>query len=84
MSKIKIIRFFDINFHNLTFDEISSMFNKKKLLICVPSGPGLESINYDSAYKNSLINSDVNIFDSSLFVLLLKLNAKNLQLPLLD
>ena len=75
MRLIKSISFCGINFHNIRFCDIERMFGKKKILICVPSGPGLASIYQDHNYKRSLMNSDINIFDSGLFTLLLKING---------
>ena len=69
---IKLIEFFNIKFHNYEFNEIQSKFNKK-CLICAPSGPGLSELKNDIKYKNALINSVVNIRDSGIFVILLKL-----------
>ena len=68
----KIIEFFTIKFHNYSFNEIQAKF-KKKCLICAPSGPGLSDLENDIEYKNALNNSDVNILDSGIFVILLRL-----------
>ena len=67
---MKIISLGAINFHDYSFDEISHFFNRK-LLICVPAAPGLANILTHTNYSKSLINSDINIFDSGLFCILL-------------
>ena len=68
----KLIEFFTIKFHNFSFYEIQAKFNEK-CLICAPSGPGLSDLENDIEYKNALIDSDVNIFDSGIFVIFLRL-----------
>ena len=75
MRLIKSISFCGINFHNIGFCDIKRLFGKKKILICVPSAPGLASTYQDHNYKRSLMNADINIFDSGLFTLLLKING---------
>lgn len=74
---IKKIFFCNIFFHNYPFKEIENKFFKKKLLICAPSGPGLSTLDKDFMYKKSLMNSDINLFDSGFFVLILKLFGIN-------
>ena len=68
----KLVEFFTIKFHDCSFYEIQAKFNKK-CLICAPSGPGLSDLGNDIEYKNALIDSDVNIFDSGIFVILLRI-----------
>jgi len=72
--RIKKIKFHNINFHNIiNFESISKNF-KKGVFICFPSGPGLSTLDTDTLYKKALMKSDFNLFDSGLFVLLLKIS----------
>ena len=71
--KIKKIKFYDIDFHNLTnFNDLEIHF-KRGIFACFPSGPGLATLRNDHLYKKSLKNAEFNFFDSGLFVLLLRL-----------
>lgn len=73
--KIKKIKFKNIIFHDISFKDLSKFFFVRKNLICLPSGPGLSSIDSDSRYLKSLQHSTFNLFDSGLFCLLLKIKG---------
>ena len=75
---MRIITFASIKFHDYSFDEISFFFNRKSL-ICVPAAPALANLLIDTDYYKSLINSDINIFDSGFFCLLLRLKGINVK-----
>ena len=71
-KKIYKVKFSKIYFFNLTFDEITSFF-KKGVFVVFPSAPGLATIDRDKNYLLALRNSDIAIFDSSFFCLLILL-----------
>lgn len=73
---MKIVNFLNINFHEFFENNFFDLLNpKNKILILLPSGPGLSSLLSDINYNNSLKNADFNLFDSGLFCLLLKLRG---------
>lgn len=61
-----------ITFINLNYYELSKIIKKKGLFV-FPSAPGLASIYNETKYYNALKNADWVFFDSSFFVLLLKI-----------
>jgi exopolysaccharide biosynthesis WecB/TagA/CpsF family protein len=68
---IKIINFLDIKFTDTNYANIKKLLNKGGLVV-LPSGPGLSSINKDLNYKIALQNSDIVLFDSGYFCILLR------------
>jgi len=68
----KKVLFKGIAFYDVDFKCVSRDFSKG-ILVCFPSGPGLSTILSDQAYHKALKKSDMNLFDSGLFVILLKL-----------
>jgi|TARA_B110000483_G_C18187090_1_gene539380 hypothetical protein len=71
MSK-KEITFYKISFFDLNYNQVIDKLKYGGLLV-IPSGPGLSTLEKDKQYSNALENSDVAIFDSSYFCLLLKI-----------
>ena len=61
-----------ITFLDLDDDETKKIINNSGLFV-FPSGPGLETINQNNNYHNALKGADYVFFDSSYFILLLKL-----------
>ena len=68
---MKIVIFNKIKFYDLDFDTLVKRTKKIKLIL-VPAAPALSNIDKDTSYLNALRSSDINIFDSGLFCLLLK------------
>tara|TARA_B110000467_G_C18305940_1_gene474681 strand:- start:273 stop:989 length:717 start_codon:yes stop_codon:yes gene_type:complete len=68
---IKRINFLDIKFTDTNYANIKKLLNKGGLVV-LPSGPGLSSINKDLNYKIALQNSDIVLFDSGYFCILLR------------
>ena len=68
----KKIVFKEINFFDLSYDDIKKNIKKGGLLV-IPSGPGLSTLEKDQQYHTALKNSDVAILDSGYFCLLLKI-----------
>jgi|TARA_B110000305_G_scaffold50925_1_gene55420 N-acetylglucosaminyldiphosphoundecaprenol N-acetyl-beta-D-mannosaminyltransferase len=66
----KKIYFKGINFFNLDYSEIKKKIKKGGLLV-IPSGPGLSTLDKDKKYHIALKNSDIALFDSGYFCLLL-------------
>ena len=66
----KKICFKRINFFNLNYSEIKKKIKKAGLLV-IPSGPGLSTLDKDKKYHIALKNSDIALFDSGYFCLLL-------------
>tara|TARA_B110000503_G_scaffold33018_1_gene53645 strand:- start:1389 stop:2123 length:735 start_codon:yes stop_codon:yes gene_type:complete len=71
MSK-KEITFNKISFFDLNYNQVIDKLKYGGLLV-IPSGPGLSTLEKDKQYSNALENSDIAIFDSSYFCLLLKI-----------
>ena len=67
----KEIIFNGIHFKNYGKNEIDKLFDQNGLIV-LPSGPGLSSINKDLNYKIALQNSDIVLFDSGYFCILLR------------
>lgn len=67
-----IFRIFGINFYSGSFEQIFTAINRKKGLLVVPAAPALVEIKNDEEYHRALIESDMAIFDSGFFCLLLK------------
>ena len=65
-----------IIFHKISFFQLNYNQKKKKIekggLLVIPSGPGLATIDSDQNYFNALRNSDIALFDSGYFCLLLR------------
>ena len=61
-----------ITFVNLKHKELNEIFKHDGLFL-FPSAPGLASIIDKKKYYNSLQKADLVFFDSSFFILLLKL-----------
>ena len=72
MSKIRKIKILGINFYDAKYNEIKCSLDKGGLLI-LPSGPGISTINKDKKYYKALKNSDIALFDSGYFCLLLRI-----------
>lgn len=71
MNKNPII-FEDIKFYNYSFNKIVKKINKGGYLVA-PAASALTNINKNKDYHKSLINSDVAIFDSGFFCILLRI-----------
>ena len=69
---MKKIIFNNIRFINLNHKEFHKVISKNGLFV-FPSAPGIASIKEKTKYYNSLKQADYVFFDSSLFVLLLKI-----------
>ena len=68
----KKIIFKEINFFDLNYDQIRKNIKKGGLLV-IPSGPGLATLDRDKQYHTALKNSNIAIFDSGYFCLLLRI-----------
>lgn len=68
----KKIIFKEINFFDLNYDQIRKNIKKGGLLV-IPSGPGLATLDRDKQYHRALKNSNIAIFDSGYFCLLLRI-----------
>ena len=71
MNLKKKIIFHKISFFQLNYNQIKIKIEKGGLLV-IPSGPGLATIDSDQNYFNALKNSDIALFDSGYFCLLLR------------
>ena len=71
----KIIKFKDISFFNGNFNDAYNKIKKGGLLVA-PAASSLIEIEKDKTYHNSLICSDVALFDSGFFCILLKIFKK--------
>jgi UDP-N-acetyl-D-mannosaminuronic acid transferase (WecB/TagA/CpsF family) len=71
-KKKKILNFYGINFYNLSFNTLLSKLNKGGYLVA-PAASALVNIKKNSLYYESLKKSQVAIFDSGFFCLILKL-----------
>lgn len=74
MSK-KIIYFKGIKFYNYSFDYLIKKLNKGGVLVA-PAASALTQINKNKNYHSSLKSSDIAIFDSGLFCILLRIFLK--------
>jgi Teichoic acid biosynthesis proteins len=70
-----IVNFKGIKFYNYDFHKIVSIINEGGYLVA-PAASALTNISKDKIYHQSLINSDVAIFDSGFFVILLRIFKK--------
>lgn len=77
MKKYKILKIFNIKFHDISFEILSKKLNKG-VLIMFPAAPALVNIYKDKSYYKSLKNSDYVLFDSGYLCLLLRF-LKNIQ-----
>ena len=67
-----IIVFRGIKFYNYNFDKLFSIINEGGYLVA-PAASALTNISEDKTYHQSLIHSDVAIFDSGFFCILLRI-----------
>ena len=74
---MQIINFLNIQFTDISYLNLKKLFNNGGLIV-LPSGPGLSSLNSDLNYKIALQNSDIVLFDSGLFCILLRV-LKNIK-----
>ena len=72
MKKKKIIKFYDINFFNLSFISIFKLIMKGGYLVA-PAASALSKIKSNKKYHKALINSNVAILDSGFFCILLRI-----------
>ncbi len=66
-----IVNFKGIKFYNYNFDQLLNKINKGGLLVA-PAASALTNISENKIYHNSLKKSDVAIFDSGFFCILLR------------
>lgn len=71
----KFIKFKKVNFINGDFIEVYKKIKKGGLLVA-PAASALVEIEKDKIYHNSLINSDIALFDSGFFCILLRIFKK--------
>lgn len=71
MKKYKIIKLFDIKFHDIPFEILSKKLSSG-ILIMFPAAPSLINIYKDKSYYKSLKGSDYVLFDSGYLCLLLR------------
>ena len=71
----KIIKFKKISFFNGNFNDAYDKINKGGLLVA-PAASALIEIEKDKTYHNSLIGSDIALFDSGFFCILLRIFKK--------
>ena len=69
----KILNFYNIKFYNYKYKEIIYLLNKQKSYLVAPAASALIQIQKNKFYHNSLVKSNIAIFDSGFFCLLLKL-----------
>jgi N-acetylglucosaminyldiphosphoundecaprenol N-acetyl-beta-D-mannosaminyltransferase len=74
MSK-KIIYFKGIKFYNYGFDDLMKKLDKGGVLVA-PAASALTQINKNKNYYSSLKSSDIAIFDSGLFCILIRIFLK--------
>ena len=67
-----IVNFKEIKFYNCNFAELLSIFNKGGYLVA-PAASALTNISKDKIYYESLRKSDIAIFDSGFFCILLRI-----------
>ena len=67
-----IIIFKEIKFYNMNFDDLLSVINEGGYLVA-PAASALTNIDNDKNYHNALIKSDIAIFDSGFFCILLRI-----------
>ena len=71
----KIIKFKKISFFNGNFNDAYDKIKKGGLLVA-PAASALIEIEKDKTYHNSLIGSDIALFDSGFFCILLRIFKK--------
>ena len=71
----KIIKFKKISFLNGNFNDAYNKIKKGGLLVA-PAASALIEIEKDKTYHNSLIGSDIALFDSGFFCILLRIFKK--------
>jgi N-acetylglucosaminyldiphosphoundecaprenol N-acetyl-beta-D-mannosaminyltransferase len=71
-----IIRFKNISFFNYDFKYINKILSKKGGYLVAPAASSLVDIKKNKIYLNALIFSDIAIFDSGFFCLLLRFYKK--------
>jgi len=64
------VQILGINFYNGKVDDVFTILSKNGGLLTVPAAPALVTIKTDTAYYNSLLQSDVVIPDSGFMVLI--------------
>ena len=74
---MQIINFLDIKFTDISYLDLKKLL-KKGGLVVLPSGPGLSTLRNDLNYKIALQNSDIVLFDSGFFCILLSV-LKNIK-----
>tara|TARA_Y100000590_G_scaffold357023_1_gene411636 strand:+ start:594 stop:1307 length:714 start_codon:yes stop_codon:yes gene_type:complete len=70
-----IVIFKGIKFYNYDFDELFSVINEGGYLVA-PAASALTNIDEDKIYHDTLVQSDVAIFDSGFFCILLRIFKK--------
>ncbi len=73
MVKIRKIKLFGITFFDANYKTVKYLLDKKGGLLVLPSGPGLSTIDKDKNYHYAIKNSDIALFDSGYFCLLLRI-----------
>ena len=68
----KKIKIFGIYFIDISFKELSKKFNKG-VTIMLPAAPNLINVYKDKYYRDALMKSDYNLFDSGYLCLLLRI-----------
>jgi len=71
-KKLQILNFYGIEFYNWSFDNIIKKINKNGGYLVAPAASALCEIKNNSIYYKSLKNSNIAIFDSGFFCLLLR------------
>ena len=66
----KIIKFADIQFQEISFNELKNTFHKKNLFV-FPSAPCLARLDKEDNYYSALKNADIAMLDSGFFCLLI-------------
>lgn len=69
--KKKIIKFYDIKFHNTSFQSIYNKINKGGYLVA-PAASSLSKIFKKKKYFDALVKADIAILDSGFFCILLR------------
>jgi len=73
MQSLKQVPFLGIHLASVTIEEAVDHAVTHGGLICAPSGPGLCDLASDDCYAEALANTDLNLPDSGLAILLLRL-----------
>ena len=71
--KKKIIKFHKINFYNYDIKDIYEIIINKGGYLVAPAASALSKIKENKTYHKSLINSNIAIFDSGFFCILLRI-----------